>query len=302
MDDRALLAQPHLTVVSGEPDFDLQHIAQTIHGSSRADGRCALETLLCRLMHTVEAGAPVAAKTLDLIGHTRSRGSLLALGDWVIDTTSPVTAAFFRGLADHDVLPRLGIRALRLLGCNTAATPQGRATIRRLADLLGIDVLGARQLLHVGHWGPAGFRDEWQFLLAEAGEHDRADAAAAPAVAAGPNGSPYPRFFDIDALPSAPLTRHSPRYSRRIATPPAARAILQLVRRREGAQMPGLLAQPSCELALPAVAADSYYIADVLLDGQFLRFYPDGPAASGILFPVDDAEALGAIIAALPRE
>ena len=304
MDDRELLLQPHLTVVSSEPDFDLREIAHTITHSVMVDGRIELEMLLGRLLSQA-ATAAIAPKTLDLIGHTRSNASLLALGGWVIDIANPITTAFFRGLAEHDVLPRLGIRALRLLGCNSAGTAQGRATLRRLGQLLGLEVYGTKQLLHAGHWDADGFRACWSFLLEAASEMaDDAEPVSASAPGAPPQDrraseDPYPRLLDIDALPAVRLGRSLAPCPQRIADTRAAHQILQLVRRREGARMPGLLAAAACELALPASEPGLYHVAHVLLSGEFLRFYPDGVAAEGIVFPVSDAGALRRLIAGL---
>jgi hypothetical protein len=295
MDDRAALGQPRLTVVSGEPDCELQHIAQIITHSVMVDGRLELEVLLGRLLAEVDRSAFIAPKTLDLIGHTRTSASLLALGDWVIDVENPGTAAFFRELADHAVLPRLGVRALRLLGCNSAGTAQARATIGKLGELLGLEVFGASQLLYAAHYGAGGFLDCWSFLLVGTRElgADARDTGAAPA------GDPYPRVLDVDALPAVVLGSPAGLFPRCIADAQAARQILQLVRQRDGARMPDLLTTPSCELALPAAAPGGYHIAHVLLDGEFVRLYPDGMATEGIVFPVDDAHALRRVVATL---
>jgi len=295
MDDRTLLAQPHLTIVSAEPDFDLQHIAQIVVHSVAIAHREALEVLFSRLLAEVERSAVVAPKTLDLIGHTRSSASLLTLGDWMIDLANPATITFFRELADHEVLPRLGVRTLRLLGCNTAGTAQGRATIGKLGELLGLEVCGTNQLLHAGHYDAGGFRDCWSFLLVGTREL-RQDTSRCPSK---PAGDPYPRVLDLDALPAVPLGPHASPYPRRIASAQAAREILQLVRHREGAPLPGLSIAPTCELALPSATPDAYHVAHILLDGEFLRFYPDGMATSGIAFPVDDVTALCRIVATL---
>jgi len=292
---RALLARPHLTVVSGEPDFDLRQIARIIAGSEIVDGRGQLEDLLGRLDAEIERAAAVTPKTLDLIGHTRSRSSLVTLGDWMIDASNPATVTVFRGLADREVLPRLGVHALRLLGCSSAGTAQGRATICTLADLLGIEVYGSRELMSAGHYDAGGFRDCWSFLLVSASELRRAASGGGMV----PAKHRYPRVLDLDALPAITLGARPAGCPRRIASAQAAHQILQLVRRLEGASMPGPAATPTCELALPSAMPDAYHIAHVLFDGAFLQFYPDGMAASGIGFPTEDAGALCRIIAAL---
>jgi hypothetical protein len=292
MDDRGLLAGPQLSVVSAEPDADLQRIARTIGRVVTVDGPAALEAALAQLASEAARAPGASTRTLDLIGHTRTAASLLSLGNWWIDAADPATVAVFRNLAERAVLPRLGIQALRLLGCHSASTERGRDTICRLAELLGVEVAGMRELLHTGHFGPGGFRDEWSFLLVQASEL-RAPPAAPP-------GDPGPRVLELAALPAVALAALAAPCPRRIASDDAAHRILALVRRAAGACMPGAPAPPSIELALPLSVPGAYHLAHVVLDGSFLRLYPDGIAGAGVLFPVDDREALHRIIAGLP--
>lgn len=289
---RALLAGPHLSVVSAEPDAVLQGIARTIGRVVTVDGPAALDAALSHLADEAARTPGAATRTLDLIGHTRTAASLLSLGNWVIDAEDPTTVAVFRGLADRAVLPRLGIHALRLLGCHSAGSERGRDTICRLAELLGVEVAGMRELLHVGHCGPGGFRDEWSFLLI------RASGLCAPPAA--PPGDPGPRVLELAALPAIALEAHAAPCPRRFAGEDEAHRILALVRRTAGACMPGAPAPPSVELALPLPRAEAYHLAHVVLGGSFLRLYPDGMARPGVVFPVDDREALHRIIADLP--
>lgn len=292
MDPRALLAGPHLSVVSAEPDAVLQGIARAIGRVVTVDGPAALDAALSQLADEAARTPGTATRTLDLIGHTRAAASLLSLGSWVIDADDPATVAVFRGLADRGALLRLGIHTLRLLGCHSAGSERGRDTICRLAELLGVEVAGMRELLHVGHCGPGGFRDEWSFLLVRASE-----LRPPPAE---PPGNPGPRMLDLAALPAIALDVHAPPCPRRIASEDAAHRILALVRRGAGARMPGAPAPPLLELALPLPRAAGYHLAHVVLGGSFLRLYPDGMARPGVMFPVDDREALHRIIAALP--
>ena len=64
--------------------------------------------------------------------------------------------------------------------------------------------------------------------------------------------------------------------------------------------MPGLLTAPSCEIALPSSKPNWYHLVQVILDGEFVRVYPDGDHNPGVVFPVDDARALRALIDELP--
>jgi hypothetical protein len=106
--------------------------------------------------------------------------------------------------------------------------------------------------------------------------------------------------LDLGALPAIMLDPASPGPHRRIATVAAAEAIVGLLRCAEGAQLLGPSPPPCYELALPSARPGVYHLAHVLLDGAFLRVYPDGVAAPGIVYPVEDAGALRRILGALP--
>lgn len=289
-----LLAQPHLSLITRHADPELARIQDLIEHKVLVEGRGDLEELLGRLLGQDLAPTP---KTLDLIGHSTPDNALLTLGEWVIDTASSTVRAFFRELADLEVLPRLGVHALRLLGCQTADTKQARTTICELSEILRLEVLGTRQLLYAAHYDPHGFRCESEHLLTSSSQlrQDLGEASVSTDAAR------YPRLFDIDALPASPLATHRPPWPQRIATPEAARDLLRLVRRTAGAEMPGLLAQPSCEIALPSSQPDWYYLAQILLDGEFIRVYPDGAHKPGVVFAVDDPPTLRALVDQMSR-
>jgi len=296
MKHSALLAQPHLSVITGDADPELARIRELIEHKVMVDGRGDLEELLG---HLLGAGAPPTPKTLDLIGHSTPGGSLLALGGWAIDAASATVRAFFRELAELEVLPRLGIGAVRLLGCQTAETAQGRATICKLSEILGVEVLGTLQPLYSAHYDARGFQDGARHLLVSSHELRREPDETAGAIGS-PRAARHPRLLDIDALPSSPLATHPPPWPRRIATAAAARDLLRLVRRSAGAQMPGLSASPSCEIALPSAKPGWYYRMEVLLACELVRVYPDGTHLPGIVYPVDDPRAMRAIVERLP--
>ena len=294
MDVSALLRQPHLSVITRHADPELARIQDILEHKVLVDGRADLEELFGKLLaHEHVRPTP---KTLDLIGHSTPGQSLLLLGDWAIDAASPTVTAFFRELADNDVLPRLGIHAVRLLGCQTADSGQGRSTLCVLSNILGLEVHGTKNLIYSAHYDAGGFRDDAHHALVCSsdlrGEHgdDRSHE----------HGVPSRRVLDVDALPAQPLIEREHPWPRRVASTDAARSILRLVRRTDGAQMPGLLAQPSCDLALPASQPNSYHLAQVLFDGEFVRVYPDGHRKPGVVYPVEDPHALRALVDNLP--
>jgi hypothetical protein len=310
MQHSTLLAQPHLSVITGDAAGELAGIRELVVPSVLVEGRGDLEALLGQLLATSASAAPPDGgatdrepgqtldhgRTLDLIGHATRDGSLLVLGSWVIDAASTRTRAFFRELAELEVLPRLGVESIRLLGSGTATTPAGRATICRLAEILGVEVLGARDLLRAAHYGPGGFGDEHRHLLVSAAEL----RGEAPTLLGSLEASRSPRLFDVDALPAAPPATYAPRWPRRVATAEAARELLRLVNRSAGAEMPGLLAAPTCELALPAARPGWYHVAEVMFGGELVRVYPDGAHRPGIVYTVQDPPALRALLERLP--
>jgi hypothetical protein len=287
-----LVRLPHLSIVSRAGDTELALIRSVLDHKLLVADRCELETSLGRLL---SARAAPTAKTLDLIGHSTPGTSLLMLGDWVIDAANPTVVAFFRELAEQEVLPRLGVTAVRLLGCLTADTGHARWTICELAEILDVEVYGTKDLIYSAHYDGAGFVDDRRYLLASS--RDLSEGAVAPKPLA--RGEPYARVLDVDALPAEWLTGGQP-WPQRLATADQARAILRLVRRRDGAAMPGLLAAPHCEVALPSPDPRRFHRAQVLLDCEFVRVYPEGSDRPGIVFPVDDPYSLKMLVDRLP--
>jgi hypothetical protein len=110
------------------------------------------------------------ARSLDLLGHSTSGHHLLRLGRTPIDMLNPVVARFFRALAADDLLPALGIAAVRLLGCETAVTDAGHRTIRMLARTLGLPVFGTLVPLIDRHWRADIFNPAFAHVLVEASE------------------------------------------------------------------------------------------------------------------------------------
>lgn len=285
-----LLAQKHLSIISSYADAELGEIREAVPHAISVDGRADLELLLGRLLDTRVTPTP---KTLDLIGHTTSDKSLLVLGDWLIDGTNSCVLSFFRGLADQDVPRRLGIEAVRLLGCTSAQTAHGQWTVCALADVLGIEVYGTTGVLLASQYDAAGFRDDARFLLASATQ------LRASAVAPRPldRGAHDPQVLDLDSLPAMPLSARP--WPIRIPDRDEAKALLRLIRRRDGSVLPGLQATPSCELAFPTGDGQHYYGVQVLLDHELVRVYPSGRAEHGLVYPVDDPAAFAKLVSQL---
>jgi hypothetical protein len=108
--------------------------------------------------------------TLDLTGHTRRGTNLLAIGRDTLDLLVPAVERAVTQLVASGVLRRLRIRALRLLGCETAVTPVGQRTIKRLAGMLEMPVYGTRKRIGSHHYNTAGFASTFDYLLIESAD------------------------------------------------------------------------------------------------------------------------------------
>ncbi len=111
---------------------------------------------------------PTPPMTVDLIGHSTRDHHLLRLGHTAIDMLDPVVARFFRSLTDDRLLSRLGVVAVRLLGCETAVSPGGKQTLRLLARTLRLPVFGASKPLMKSHYDQLGFDPAFARVLVEA--------------------------------------------------------------------------------------------------------------------------------------
>jgi hypothetical protein len=246
-------------------------------GAISAAGRGELEAWFGRMLDASAASGPAGqGQTLDLVGYA-TPDKLLAFGDWTIDADDRAVVAFFRELAEHEVLPRLGIAAVRLLGSLTGATSRGMGSLRTLAKLLGVEVYGTTELVFASHFKDGRFVGS---LVASDAEPTSTPPMPPPIGAR--------RELVIDALPARPLV---PGVPIAVASSDHARALVEVIARAAGTVMPGLLARPYCELALPSVEPGAYHRLELLLAGDYVRTYPDGPNEPGVVFPVRDRHA-----------
>lgn len=279
----------HISISTRSSDPELARVHLQLDTPILVDGRADLEVVLGGLLRL-----PATQRTLDLIGHSTPNKSLLMLGDWVIDAGSSTVTAFFRELADQQVLSRLGVTALRLLGCNTALTGQGKATLRALSEILELPVYGTTEMIFASHYDGRGFREDFADHLVEAREVAHHEATPTRKLI----GAGTTQTLDIDALPAHSSVAPSGDWTHRMASEAQLGEILRHVRRNDGAEMPGLLSQPVCELIFP-VATGLYGRMQIVLDGQFVRVYPRtrGP---GFVYPISDVRAVLGAIAELP--
>jgi hypothetical protein len=276
----------HLSFISRSDDAELRDIEGRVEGAIAVDGRADLEGALCDLL---AAGAPSAPRTLDLIGHSTEGTSLLVMGDWVIDATSLTVTAFFRELAEQNVVARLGIEAVRLLGCATAVTEHGRWTVCALAELLGVEVVGTTAPLLASYYESTGFSHDRRYLLTSASELRTGGAITRPQAAIRSTR----HVLDIDRLPAVRLGEPRP-WPVHVVSTEQARELLALIHRDDGAPA-AFETAPSCELALPSPDRGRYHRIEVLRDGELVRVEP------GTVYPVADPVAFRALVTAASR-
>lgn len=287
-----LLRKAHLSVIGHGPDSEISRIENAIEHKIVVEGRADLEAALGRLL---AVDLPPTPKTLDVIAHTTVDKALLLLGDWLLDATSATVTSFFHGLADHEVLSRLGIHSIRLLGCGTADTAHGRWTICKLAEILGVEVYGTTGALFASHFDREGFTDTRRYQLVASSQ--LSSAAVDPRELS--RGDRDRRTLIVDNLPVVPIERREA-WPIKLADRDEARALLRLIRRDAGVSVPGLRAEPSCELAFPAAEPGGYYVVQVLGSGELVRVHPAGDA-NGIVYAVDDPAALMRLVSQLPH-
>lgn len=280
-----LLAQPRLSLITRTGDREISRIQDLLEQKLLVSDRDDLEKILGTLL---ASGQPEVPKTLDLIGHSTADEPLLQLGDLLIDGESALTRSLFRELADQDVLPRLGVSAVRLIGSRTATSPRGRRTMRALSELLGLPVYGSTGLVYAASFDADGFCDDLTLIANEDEWREHRDTIP-PARATS-------RVFDIDSLTSVDLATIQPRAERHVVDVHVSRVIVEMLERSGGAWMPGLLALPSCELALPATEPGRHYVAHLMIDDGYLRVYPTDLQDTGMLYRVSAPHELRELI------
>ncbi|HET9992925.1 MAG TPA: hypothetical protein VFQ65_30525, partial [Kofleriaceae bacterium] len=102
--------------------------------------------------------------------HTRRGTKLLAMGRDTLDVLVPAIERVMTQLVTSGLLRRLRIQALRLIGCETAVTPAGQLTIKRLARILEMPVYGTRKRIGSSHYNSDGFDSTFDHLLIESAE------------------------------------------------------------------------------------------------------------------------------------
>jgi hypothetical protein len=278
------VASARENVVSDHDDVEMRAIRCKLVGEQVAGSRQALRDIL--------KNRKAPATSLDLIGHSTGKECYLMLGGWTIDDT-PFTGQFFQDVRQD--LQRLGVSAVRLLGCSTAITQAGWAVMERIAGVLGdhVPVWGTLRTISAVDFGPAGY---------DGG--NLASTAGGPPDRAGPIAPPFPGDarrevpFAIDHLVAEDrATLPEARWPRVPVARERAPELVALVEAPFAWSLPGLLAEPLVELLVATDPPARVRRLHVLLGYEVLRVFAPGHESHGLLYRITEPARLERLLA-----
>ena len=255
-----------------------------------------------------------AGKSLDLIAHSTSEQCFLQLGGWTIQAdaqSQTTTVDVFTEL--QNPLKLLNVTRIRLLGCSTAVTDAGQATIAALSNL-GLPVFGTNCSVYSADFGPNGFIDGIPTKLAPPTPSVKMalslDQILRPDA---PRANPF-GVESIHPLPAQQLAgwRYVSWPRLRLVEPLDAQSSDTLVKLiGPGRSMPGLLTEPAVEYWLPAGPPSQFRVLQILFDWRAIRVYgealvpkPDLAHAfvNSACYGVKDPKALRRLLSGLRTE
>lgn len=157
----------HLHVSASPADGELARLVERVANNRPIQQLAGLRLLLDRLRGCRRCAPGAERRTLDLLAHA-TPDRLLQLGTSVLDPRLPDVRRLFQEMAQDEILPRLGIHELRLLGCETAMSRAGQAAIRALSDILGIRVVGTIRPVYAAYFGATGLHARYEAMLCDA--------------------------------------------------------------------------------------------------------------------------------------
>lgn len=272
-----------LSLISALADRELDAIRRTLRVFE--DVASAADVIAVLRAHTARGSR---VDVIDLIGHSRRHG-FLRLGIWQLDD-SPQVAATMR----EEIRPSLavlGVSAIRLLGCSTAAKDRGLAAMRRLEHAAGRPVLGTRRFISKRDYGPEGFISDDALV----GLDGRRLAPDPVGFLAG--GATTVALAAIELTAGPKLCANQPLLPVNEAV---AEEVLRYVDGARSWVLPGLLAEPATIVLWSR--ANSIHRLDILLEGRVVRGYGAYPDDEhGRLFRVRDPDALNEYLETVTR-
>jgi hypothetical protein len=276
MADCKKLRDPHLNVSASPADGELARALEIVGNEEPVEGLDGLRRVLDEL-GACRGRRVRGGRTLDLIAHS-DPARLLRLGQSLIDPDDEGVRTFFERMAADQVLSRLYISELRLLGCETAMSSEGQAAIRTLTEILGIRVVGTTKLVYAAYFGEKGLKERYEPMLCDATslpdlDEERARWPDDPPPAPAPPFQPDAiETTPVDRLPSVAWPRVGESADSRPHSERAAdvRPLVDLVDGDDGRVMPRMLVRPRCEVLLGS-GDDGVRRVEILFDHELVR-------------------------------
>ncbi|HWU86748.1 MAG TPA: hypothetical protein VN253_05720 [Kofleriaceae bacterium] len=289
---------PSINIISAGTDLELKEVRDRVENEPPpAVDRQAVQSIL----QTLRRLRAPAEQTLDLIGHSAGVECYLKIGEWVIDGFSDEGADLrdFVRLRLKPLLQQLHIKQLRLLGCATATTEEGWATMQTIAQWLAdldVEVFGTNRIIYARNFDPHGFtaldvlhshRENQKALLGFDGDHLAQAKVNVP--------------LRPDLLCREQRWTLQPASCPQCSAPgDLAQEIWDLVDSSVAWSLPGLLAAPLYEVQIPT-GDDEVQRLHALVKYELVRVFPPDPYdRNGVVYRVNDSKALETLLASLP--
>jgi hypothetical protein len=327
-----------LTIISTGTDDDINAVAAQVQVEKRAHDSLSVIECLDEAIATPRS----AFNTLDLVGHSIPDENYLRIGQWVIakwvsdtDRYEDPNDGELMAFAKNQLGPRLAqlnMHSLRLVGCETATTHRGFATMQLLAAALNASVgapfvvYGTNTVLDAHDFGPDGLVDESML------HPSNAAGPAQPVVFTNRSFPkkqvPIPLASQI-LLAEPLLSDASEAWPISILSDELARQIWSLIDPEVAWSFPGLLALPKRELLMPIqsidgppaggraasvrsargddVSSNLFYRMQILLGHRIVRVFPSETfmslaypswtgAPGGLVYRVSDPARLAKLV------
>jgi hypothetical protein len=277
--------RPQLSVSHDDVDAELTKALSRVEAPVLLHHRAGLERFIRTITACNERGS---TQVLDLIAHSTAGKHLLDFDGWRIGDDQELLRRFCDRLAQDVDIRRFD--KVRLIGCGTATTIAGRATMDLMERGLGINVEGTTGLVYRDDFGPRGFLGT-RLVGSSVVERMSFD---------GPPSTRVQRAFDPSRLTRLPRDAIRATSRPRLFHPYAAleRDAMRWIPDDRARLLPGLLTRPRLEIVfeVPGLQAE-LVLTEVLFAWTYLRVYPtDVP--DGLLYKL--TPELRAALAAVP--
>ena len=204
------------------------------------------------------------ADRVDLVGHSTPKYCYLKLGDWVLDPDAVERLASY--------LPK-SVKIVRLIGCGTASTKEGRAAIAAFARF-GLEAYGTLNKVYTTHFDREGVKRgiEGPPLLGISPADGRGEV---PTSARGRLRGLLGWLRRGARWAGAALHGLSLRV---VSANEAPRSRISRLLRPERTAMPGLLTEPL--LTFEIASGEETWTLEILFDFEYARFYASGSSVA----------------------